>query len=282
MSGDAVVTAILGGRGMLGTDLAAACRQKGIAYEVFDLPEFDITNAGQLDEVIKNHDAIINCAAYTNVDGAETERELAYKVNAEAVKQLGRLAAQRGKYVLHISTDFVFDGKLDRPYVETDEPNPISEYGRSKLMGEQGLVESGCSNCIMRVEWTYGAAGKNFVKKLLQRARETGKLKVVDDQIGSPTATTEAAAAICDLLRKRPQGLFHFAAAGYVSRFEMARFIIDKLKLDVELKSCKSSEFASPAARPLNSRFCCDRIAAILDRPIRPWQGPLEEYLKTL
>ncbi len=282
MTDDKSRVAILGGRGMLGTDLAAACRQNGIAYEVFDLPDFDITNTEQLAEVVKNYGEIVNCAAYTNVDGAETERELAYKVNAEAVGQLGRLAAEEGKYVLHISTDFVFDGELDRPYVETDEPKPISEYGRSKLKGEQGLVESGCSNCIMRVEWTYGAAGNNFVKKLLQRARETGKLKVVDDQFGSPTATKEAAAAICDLLKKKPEGLFHFAAAGYVSRFEMARFIINKLGIDVELSACRSSEFVSPAARPLNSRFCCDRIAAVLDKPIRPWQGPLEEYMRTL
>jgi dTDP-4-dehydrorhamnose reductase len=274
--------AILGGKGMLGTDLAAACRQNGIGYKVFDLPDFDITDTVQLAEVVKNHNEIVNCAAYTNVDRAETERELAYKVNARAVERLGRLAAKEGKYVLHISTDFVFDGELDRPYVETDEPNPVSEYGRSKLMGEKGLVESGCRNCIMRVEWTYGAAGSNFVKKLLQRARETGKLKVIDDQFGSPTATKEAAKAMCDLLKKKPEGLFHFAAAGYVSRFEMAKFVIDKLGLDVELKACKSSEFASPAARPLNSRFCCDRIASILDKPIRPWQEPLEEYLRTL
>jgi len=275
-------TAIFGGKGMLGTDLAAACRQNGIAYEVFDLPDFNITDTGQLAEVVKNFNEIVNCAAYTNVDGAETECEIAYKVNTEAVEQLGKFAAEEGKYVLHISTDFVFDGKLDRPYVETDKPNPINIYGASKLAGEQGLIESGCRNCIMRVEWTYGAAGNNFVKKLLQRARETGKLKVVDDQLGSPTATKEAAAAICDLLTKKPEGLFHFAASGYVSRFEMARFVIDKLNLDVELKACKSSEFVSLAARPLNSRFCCDRIAAILDKPIRPWQGPLEEYLRTL
>jgi dTDP-4-dehydrorhamnose reductase len=276
------ITAILGAKGMLGTDLAAACRQNGIDFEVFDLPDFDVTDTKQLAEVVKDFDGIVNCAAYTNVDGAEMEHKLAYKINAEAVAQLGRLAAKECKYVLQISTDFVFDGKLDRPYVETDEPNPISEYGRSKLMGERGLVESGCSNCIMRVEWTYGAAGNNFIKKLLQRARETGKLKVVDDQLGSPTATKEAAKAICDLLTKRAEGLFHFAAVGYVSRFEMAKCVIDKLGLDVELRACKSSEFVSLAARPLNSRFCCDRIAAILDKPIRPWQGPLEEYLRTL
>ena len=192
------------------------------------------------------------------------------------------MAAKGNKYVLHISTDFVFDGTLDRPYVETDKPNPINEYGASKLAGEQALVESGCHNCIMRVEWTYGAAGNNFVRKFLKRAETMDKLKVVDDQFGSPTATTEAAATICELLVKRPEGLFHFAAAGYASRFETAKFIVDKMKLAVDIQPCKTSEFVSPAARPLNSRFCCDRIAAILDEPIRPWQQPLEEFLRNI
>lgn len=279
MTKDQGAIAILGGRGMLGTDLAAACRQNSIACEVFDLPEFDITNTGQLAEVVNNFDEIVNCAAYTNVDGAETHRELAYKVNSEAAGRLGQLAAKEHKYVLHISTDFVFDGKLDRPYKETDEPNPISVYGASKLAGEKGLIESGCHGCIMRVEWTYGKAGNNFVKKLLKRAGETNELRVIDDQVGSPTATTQVAAEICELLKKKPEGLYHYAAGGYVSRFEMAKFIIEKLNLNVGLEACSSSEFVTPAARPLNSRFCCDRIATILDKPIRPWQGPLEEYL---
>ena len=137
---------------------------------------------------------MINCAAYTNVDGAESQKELAHRVNGEAVGQLGRLAAERGKWVLHFSTDFVFDGELDRPYAETDAPNPINEYGRSKLAGERLLAQSGCSHCIVRLEWTYGTHGNNFVTKIIERARASGQLKVVDDQVGSPTATTEVAA----------------------------------------------------------------------------------------
>ena len=186
--------------------------------------------------------------------GLESETDLAYKVNAEAVERLGQIAKDSGKWVLHISTDFVFDGNSDRPYVETDEPNPISEYGKSKLAGERLLVESGCANCIMRLQWTYGKAGNNFVKKIIERARQTGKLRVVDDQLGSPTATTEAAKAICQLLAKQLTGLFHFASAGYVSRFGMAEFIIEKLNMNVELQACKSGDFDSPARRPLNSR----------------------------
>ncbi|MBN1796364.1 MAG: dTDP-4-dehydrorhamnose reductase [Sedimentisphaerales bacterium] len=280
-TGQATVV-ILGGRGMLGTDLAQACKQRNIKTKIFDLPEFDITNEEQLKKAVASSDLIVNCAAYTNVDGAESETALAHKVNAEAVGCLGQIAKGTGKWVFHISTDFVFDGNLDRPYIETDEPNPISEYGKSKLAGEQLLVESGCANCIMRVQWTYGKAGSNFVKKIIERARQTGKLKVVDDQVGSPTATTEAAKAICELLTKQPVGLFHFASAGYVSRFGMAKFIIEKLNMNVELQACKSSNFQAPAGRPLNSRFCCDKISAILDEPIRHWQRPLEEFLEEL
>lgn len=279
MTEDKGLIAILGGRGMLGTDLVAACGQNGIACGVFDLPDFDITDTKQLSDVVEEYDAIVNCAAYTDVDGAESESVLAHRVNAQAVGRLGQLAHKAGKYVLHISTDFVFDGRGDRPYVETDRPNPINEYGKSKLAGEHALVESNCRSCIMRVEWTYGQAGNNFVEKLLERARRTGRLKVVDDQVGSPTATTEIAATICELLKKRPQGLFHFAAEGYVSRFEMAGFIMNKLNISADVQPCKSSDFVSPAVRPLNSRFCCDRIAALLDKPIRPWQQPLEEFL---
>jgi dTDP-4-dehydrorhamnose reductase len=137
---------------------------------VFDLPDFDITNYKQLEQVIKDASIVLNCAAYTNVDDAESEGDLAYKVNAEAVGWLGDLAKKAGVWVLHISTSFVFDGKSDTPYVETHPPNPINAYGRSKLAGEQLLVESGCPHCIMRIEWTYGLHGDNFVTRLIRRA----------------------------------------------------------------------------------------------------------------
>jgi len=274
--------AILGGRGMLGSDLTSICESQGFRVEVFDLPEFDITDPRQLQEALNAAQMIVNCAAYTNVDGAESQAELAYQVNAEAVGRLGAIARDAGKWVLHISTDFVFDGRSNRPYVETDPPNPVNTYGKSKLAGEQLLAQSGCGHCIVRVEWTYGSAGNNFVTKLIRRAKSHDALKVVDDQIGSPTATTEVAKAICELLRKRPEGIFHFASAGYVSRYEMARFILDKLSMDVDLLPCKTSEFPSAAARPLNSRFDCSKIASLLREPIELWQAPLEDFLRQL
>ena len=278
---EAVVT-ILGGRGMLGSDLGIACEHQGFDVKVFDLPEFDITEPRDMRRAVDAADMIVNCAAYTNVDGAERETELAYRVNAEAVGRLGEAARAAGKWVLHLSTDFVFDGEMDRPYVETDTPNPVNEYGKSKLAGERLLSDSGCTHCIMRVEWTYGMHGENFVTKLVKLAKIRRELKVVEDQVGSPTATTEVAAAICKLLHRRPEGLFHFANTGYVGRYEMARFIFDKVRMDVEVLPCKTSDYASAARRPLNSRFDCGKISAFLGEPIECWQVPLERFLGRL
>ena len=267
---------------MLGSDLALACQQHRLNTTVLDLPDFDITNHQQLRDVVKYASIAVNCAAYTDVDKAESETDLAYQVNAEAVGHLGAFAREANIWVLHISTDFVFNGKSDRPYVETDPPNPINTYGASKLAGEQLLVESGCRYCIMRVEWTYGLGGSNFITKLISLAEQGKKLRIVEDQIGSPTATTEVAKVICKLLQKKPKGIFHFASAGYVSRFEMAKFIFDKLNMPVALSSCKTSDYVSAAARPLNSRFNCSKIKALLNEPIEPWQSPLERFLRQL
>lgn len=273
---------ILGGKGMLGTDLVKTCQKQNFNIKIYDLPEFDITNFRQLEKAVNSADIVINCAAYTNVDGAEKEKELAYKVNAEAVGHLGAIARDNDIWVLHISTDFVFDGMREKPYLETDTPNPVNEYGRTKLAGEKLLEQSGCKYGIMRVEWTYGTAGNNFVSKLIQRARTDDTVNVVDDQVGSPTATTEVSHAIINMMDKKPEGLFHFANAGYVSRYEMAGFIFDKLKMDVNLMPCKTSDYVTPAARPLNSRFDCSKITEILGEPIESWQTVLERYLNNL
>ena len=273
---------ILGGKGMLGTDLTELCRQRGVNVQSFDLPECDITDIEQLEDAIAGSNTVINCAAYTNVDGAERETESAYRVNTHAPGELGAIAAHLGIYVIHISTDFVFDGQSSRPYKETDVPNPINVYGKTKLAGEQLLIASGCRHCIIRLEWTYGLSGDNFVKKIIRTAQQTKQIKVVDDQIGSPTATTEAAKAVLTLPEKKATGLFHFASAGFASRFDTAKFILEKLNIPATLQRCKTGDFPAAAARPLNSRFDCSKIAALLDEPIEDWQKPLERFIEKI
>lgn len=274
--------AILGGRGMLGSDLARLCAEHRLNFRVFDLPEFDITNTEHVRDVVGRAEIIINCAAYTDVDKAQTETDLAYQVNAAAVGRLGSLARDGGRWILHISTDFVFDGRLKRAYVEADVPNPLNNYGKTKLAGEQLLADSGSEYCIIRTEWTYGRAGDNFISKLIAQARRGKALRVVDDQVGAPTATVEIAKMIRKLLPKRPQGTFHFAASGFASRFEVAKFVFEKLGISADLSRCSSSDYAAPAQRPLNSRLDCSKIQAVLGETIEHWQGPLGRFLKSL
>lgn len=272
--------ALLGGRGMLGSDFTAAAKTRGWSVTTLDLPEFDITNMDHLEQAVPPGGWVVNCAAYTNVEKAEAEPELAHRVNAEAVGQLGEIAKKADAAVLHISTDFVFDGTLDRPYGETDTPNPVSVYGLSKWQGEQTLAASGCRHCIVRVEWTYGRHGVNFITKLLEAARAGKPLRVVDDQVGAPTATTQVSEALCDLLAgDAVEGTFHLAAGGYVSRYGMAQFMFDTLKMDVELSPCKTSDFVTAAKRPLNSRFDCSKLESSLGRSIPHWKEILKKYL---
>jgi dTDP-4-dehydrorhamnose reductase len=274
--------AIIGGKGMLGSDVAAECGARGIETKVYDLPEFDITSETAVEGVVRDCRVVINCAAYTDVEKAQTQSELAYAINAQAVGMLGAIARRHGVWVLHFGTDFVFDGTQERPYRETDATNPLSVYGKSKLAGEQELGKSGCEHCIIRIEWTYGVHGNNFIKKVIEAARLRSELKIVDDQIGAPTATRDIAALVCDLLGMRPGGLYHYAASGYASRYDVARFIVERLKLPVSVIACKTSDYKTAAQRPLNSRFDCSKIAGLTTRTINEWQRGLTQFLEML
>lgn len=275
---------VLGSKGMLGTDLMACCRDQNMNVQGYDLPDFNITDAQSLTKIVAVSSRIINCAAYTNVDRAEQEESLATRVNGSAVGDLARLAAAAGIPVIHISTDFVFDGMLDRPYLETDKPNPINAYGRSKLDGEKQLAAGGCRYCMLRVEWTYGRAGVNFVKKILEAAQTRPVLRVVDDQVGSPTATKEVAAVICTILKKKefPEGIYHLAADGYTSRYEMARFLCRIKKIQTPIEPCKTADFPSPARRPLNSRFGCQKLQSLIGKKMKSWQDSLTDFLEQI
>lgn len=264
---------------MLGSDLSRELEQNGYTVRVFDLPEFDITHADHLARALESCNAVINCAAYTNVDKAEDQPEQAMTVNASAVGELGCLAKERGIHVIHISTDFVFAGDGTLPYSESDATCPLNTYGASKLKGEEALDRSGCRHTIMRVEWSYGRNGVNFITKLLERARTGADLTVVNDQFGAPTWTADMAKAIRCLLKSRSEGLYHFANSGYASRYEVACHIAKELALTNRIAPCSSDAFPVKAIRPRNSRFGTAKIQALLDHPIRPWQTALNEFL---
>ena len=275
---------IFGGRGMLGSDLGAYAGERGIAVKVYDLPEFDIADEAQIENVVSQSKVVVNCAAYTNVEKAESEISLANQVNGYAVGRLGRIAKECKVPVLHISTDFVFDGNGRRPYEETDTTNPVSVYGSSKLLGEKLLAESGCAWCVVRVQWTYGKNGTNFITKILDAAKTRDELCVVDDQVGSPTHTVEVAKVLCDMLTMDffPIGLYHCAASGSTSRYEMTRYLFDRLGIETPVVPCKTADFKTAAKRPLNSRFGCSKLHSLLGRTMPTWQEMLNHYLETL
>lgn len=271
---------LIGGNGMLGYDVKKAAIAKGYEVFVFDLPDFDITNQHDIRHAVTTADIVINCAAYTAVDKAESEQDICRRVNASACGLLAEEVKTQNKYLLHISTDFVFGDSSDKLLAETDEPTPLSTYGRTKLEGENLIRESGCKHAIIRVQWTYGINGSNFISKIVELAHRLDCLKVVADQIGSPTHTADVARAMLCLIEKRTEGLFHFAADGYASRYDVARLILSELKISKPLVKCMTADFKTPAERPLNSRFDCSKIDAVIDFKRPEWDETLKIFLR--
>lgn len=272
-------TLILGAKGMLGHELAKAF----LDFKPFlwDLDEIDITSETQVKEKISDlaPELIINAAAYTNVDACETNEALATKVNGQAVGYLANVAAKIGAVLVHFSTDYVFDGTKKEGYKEDDAPNPINAYGRSKLSGEQMLkqVQHDAGNFtyyIIRTAWLYGVHGKNFVETMLALAEKGEPIKVVDDQIGSPTYAVDLAKATRELVEsKKSSGIYHRTNAGQTSWYWFAKEIFTVFNRQVDLSPCASSEYPLPAKRPEYSVLQNTKLSEM-----RSWQEALKDY----
>jgi dTDP-4-dehydrorhamnose reductase len=219
---------------------------------------------------------IINAAAFNDVDGAETQPEDVFAVNGAGPGHLAESAAVVGARVVHISTDYVFDGTKGTAYTEDDVPNPLSVYAQSKYEGERRVLESRVSACVLRTAWLYGRHGKNFVKAILAAAAKGGPLKVVADQVGSPTATADLARAIAQLIQTPARGLFHVANGGACSRFEFAQAIVQG---SVEVLPITTAEAARPARRPANSSLTSVRWRESGFTPLSSWRSALGTFL---
>jgi len=265
---------------MLGSDIAVLAETLGYTVNIYDLPEFDLTAHHNIESMVADNDIIINCAAYTAVDQAESEEEICRSVNADAVGFLGKTANLANKYVLHISTDFVFGDDGDCALNENSATYPLSVYGATKLQGETLLHDSECRNGIIRVQWTYGLNGQHFISKIAELANKLDSLKVVDDQYGAPTPTSSVAEAVMFFVKNEIEGLYHYAAKGYASRYEVAELIVSQLALPTLLTSCSSADFPAPAARPFNSRFDCSKIDRELDFERPDWREALKIFLR--
>lgn len=266
---------VTGANGMLGHDLCPTLEDAGFETIETDVDTLDITDLEQVKKVLndKKPDAVVHCAAYTNVNKAEEDKDTAMKVNADGTENLAKVCAELDIPIVYISTDYVFDGEKKEPYLPYDKPNPINVYGLTKLKGEEAIQKHCKKFYIARTSWLYGLHGKNFVETMLSLA-DKPELKVVDDQIGCPTWTQELSDGITTLLSEEaPYGIYHICGTGKTSWYGFAKEIFELAELKVNLKPCTSEEFPSPCKRPAHSVMYNDNIC-------RTWKAALKDYMK--
>ncbi len=265
---------------MLGQDVANAARDAGHDVVAFAHGELDITDPRAVREAITtaSPDLVVNCAAWTNVDGAEEHERDATGVNGAGAGHVARAAAAEGAWTLHVSSDYVFDGSRRQPYVESDQTGPVSAYGRSKLAGELEVARHApASHTIVRSSWLFGAGGPCFPATILRLAAERAELNVVDDQVGCPTFTGHLAQALLTLAEWRPQGVVHVAGGGACSWYEFANEIVHAARMECEVKPCSTRDMPRPARRPAYSVLGTERVG---EAPVLPdWREGLSEYM---
>lgn len=275
---------VTGANGQLGMEMRNVSPGSADRYIFTDVAELDITDADAVDRVIASEkvDVIVNCAAYTNVDKAEEDEHTADLINHRAVAILASAAAKYGATLIHISTDYVFDGLSCVPYKEDDVTSPIGAYGRTKLAGERAVIESGCRYLIFRTAWLYSPYGKNFVKTMMKLTAEKDSLSVVFDQVGTPTCAADLAALIYKVITDRMldrQGIYHFSNEGVCSWYDFAVAIRDICGNACEIRPCHSCDFPSKAMRPSYSVLDKKLVKETFNASVPYWHDSLIQTL---
>jgi len=271
--------AVMGCKGQLGSALQSVLRQEDLVC--VDIEDLDITREGAVTDFVNQggFDYVINAAAYTRVDDAETHEADAYRVNADGPRNLARATGKRGIPLIHVSTDYVFDGLAGRAYDESDTPNPLSAYGRTKLAGEEEVRAGNARHYIVRTAWLYHTVGANFPKTILRLA-EKGPLRVVDDQHGSPTYAPHLAEAIARLIREnRAFGIYHLAGSGGTSWFELTKKLVSLMGMKVSVTPVKTAAFPRPARRPPYAVLETKQNPPVL---LPPWTEGLREFVSEI
>jgi dTDP-4-dehydrorhamnose reductase len=269
---------VTGAAGMLGRDVMLAAGNAGHDVVGFGRAELDITDPAALAKKfdLERPDVVINCAAWTDVDGAEAAEEAAFAVNGAGAGNVAAAAAKVGASVVYISSDYIFDGLKGAPYVESDQVAPLSAYGRTKLAGEEATIAANKRHFVVRSAWLFGIGGPNFVETMLRLAGSGNEVLVVRDQIGSPTYTWHLAYGVVRLIEGIEFGIHHMAAAGQCSWYEFAREIFEQAKVECKVLSITTEEFGRPAPRPPFSALTSQREHAIR---LPSWQDGLAGYL---
>ena len=270
-----------GGKGLLGTNIIPLFKKR---FDVasFDIDEWDITDrkAGEAIIAGERPDALINCAAVTDVDGCEDKRELAEKINSHGAEIIADICSKYRVKLVHISTDYVFDGTKGLPYIEEDAPNPISFYGKTKLWGEEQVLAKAPSSLIIRSQWLYGEGSQHFIAKVIKIAREKGEVQVVNDQKGSPTYAKDIAEPLSILIEKGESGIYHICNDGSCTWYELAQEVFMALGMDIQVTAVSSQALNRKAARPAYSVFDTKKVRNSTGIAMRSWQEALREYLQ--
>jgi dTDP-4-dehydrorhamnose reductase len=269
---------VTGAAGMLGHDVVAAAERLGLEVAAWDLPECDLTDAGATLDAVRRLGprAVVNCAAYTNVDAAESDEATAERVNADAAGNLARACGAVGARLVHVSTDYVFDGSKAEPWIETDPVAPLGAYGRTKLHGEEQVAAALEDHAIVRTAWLFGPHGPNFVATMLRLATERDEVSVVTDQVGSPTYSGHLAPALVDMAERGDTGVFHGAGAGSCSWYELTLEAFDAAGVECRVLPTTSAQFVRPAPRPAYSVLGTIREPAIV---LPPWQDGVRAHV---
>ena len=276
---------ITGGTGQVGTELRARAARHGMEMIAPGRAELDLASSCAIDRYLDDHPwhAVINCAAYTAVDKAESEPDLAQAVNAVAPDIIARAAAKRAIRLLHVSTDYVFDGSKQAPYAEDDPVAPLGSYGVSKEAGERAVRQGDGDYVILRTAWVVSPHGHNFVKTMLRLGRERPTLRVVDDQRGCPTSAGDIAEALLTIAgRERSHGTYHFVNSGEASWCELARFVLARAGIDIPVEAIATADYPTPAKRPANSRLSTAKLQRDFGIVPRPWQDAVGEVVDAL
>jgi dTDP-4-dehydrorhamnose reductase len=272
---------VTGAGGMLGRAVVEAATRLGHDVRACTRAELDVVDADATWRALVSFDpqTVINCAAYTDVDGAESDWQGAEAVNARGAGNVAAAAAQIGALIVHVSTDYVFDGTKREPWIESDRVAPLSVYGETKLAGERAVAAANPTHAIVRTAWLFGAGGKNFVDTMLALGAQRGEVSVVTDEVGCPTWTGHLAGALVELA-EHPQetGIHHIAASGSCSRNELALEVFERAGIDCRVLPASSEQFARPATRPAYSVLGSERPHPLV---LAPWQDGVAEYLAT-
>ena len=276
---------LIGSNGQLGNEFQKLFYKKNIEYIATDYKELNIVNSTDLEKFFKengNFTHIINCAAYNDVDKAENETEQCFKVNDEAPLIISRYAKKMEAVFITYSTDFVFDGQKRGPYREEDTPNPLSVYGKTKRYMEEKILKEFEKVFIIRTSWLFGVGGNNFNKQVINWSRLRDSLNIVDDQVSAPTYSLDLAEFSWKLIQTEKYGLYHITNSGEASKYEQAKYVLEKIGWKGKLNRAKTADFNLPAKRPEYSKLSSEKVEKLLGEKIPTWQSGIDRFLKEM